>query len=88
MHGRFSFVVVELQPMYNELKSDKIPVLSHVSRFTECLLDALPEFKLQKLDHKKTITFTGNRESGKEQIKRNKSVSLLKVVPPICKQMS
>ena len=36
MHGKFSFVVVELQSMYNELlKSDKIPVSPHVSRFTE-----------------------------------------------------
>ena len=63
MHGKFSFVVAELQPMYNELKSDKIPVLSHVSQFTECLLDALPEFKLQKLDHKNTITYSQEIEN-------------------------
>ena len=63
MHGKFSFVVAELQPMYNELKSDKIPVLSHVSQFIECLLDALPEFKLQKLDHKNTITYSQEIEN-------------------------
>ena len=46
MYGKFSFVA-ELQSMYNELfKSDKIPVSPHNSRFTERLLDALPEFKL------------------------------------------
>ena len=32
MYGKCSFVVTELQSMYNELlKSDKIPVLPHVS---------------------------------------------------------
>ena len=52
MHGKFSFVVAELQSMYNELlKSDKIP-------FRERLLDALPEFKLQKLDLKNTVTYS------------------------------
>ena len=59
MHGKCSFVVTELQFMYNELlKSDKIPVSPHVSRFTERLLDALPEIKLQKLDRKNTITYS------------------------------
>ena len=52
MHGKFSFVVAKLQSMYNELlKSDKIP-------FRERLLDALPEFKLQKLDLKNTVTYS------------------------------
>ena len=47
MHEKFSFVVAELQSMYNELlKSDKIRVSPHISRFTERLLDALPKFKL------------------------------------------
>ena len=47
MHEKFSFVVAELQFMYNELlKSDKIHVSPHISRFTERLLDALPKFKL------------------------------------------
>ena len=56
MHKKFS-IVAELQSMYSELlKSDKIFVSPHVSRFTERLLDALPEFKLQKLDRKNTIT--------------------------------
>ena len=59
MHGKFSFVVAELQSIYNELlKTDKIPVSQHVSQFTERLLDALPELKLQKLDHKSTITYS------------------------------
>ena len=59
MHGKFSFVVAELQSMYNELlKSDKTPVLPHVSRFTEHLLDALHEFRLQKLDRKKTTIYS------------------------------
>ena len=59
MHGKFSIVVAELQSMYNKLlKSDKTPVSSHVSGFTEHLLDALPQFKLQKLDRKNTITYS------------------------------
>ena len=57
MHGKFSIVLAELQSMYNELlKSDKVS--PHVSRFTERLLDALPKFKLQKLDRKNTITYS------------------------------
>ena len=59
MHGKFSFAVAELQSIYNELlKSDKIPVSPHVSRFKERLLDALPEFKLLKFDRKNTITYS------------------------------
>ena len=59
IHGKFLFVVAELQSMYNELlKSDKTPVLPHVSRFTEHLLDALHEFRLQKLDRKKTTIYS------------------------------
>ena len=59
MHGKFSFVVAELQSMYNELlKTDKIPVLQHVSQLTEHLPKALPKFKLENLDLKNTITYS------------------------------
>ena len=59
MHGKFSIVVAELQSMYNKLlKSDKTPVSPHVSGFTEHLLEVLPQFKLQKLDRKNTITYS------------------------------
>ena len=58
MHGKFSFVVAELQSRYNKLlKSYKIAVLPHISRFTERLLDALPKFQLQNLDCKSNITY-------------------------------
>ena len=93
MHEKFSFVVAELQSMYNELlKSDKIPVSPHVSRFTERLLDALPEFKLQKLDRKNTITYSQEidhlvKNKLKEINQSSLAKALLKVVLPICKQM-
>ena len=71
MHGRFSFVVAELQSMYNELlKSDKIPVSPHISRFTERLLDALPDFMLQKLDRKNTITYSHEKDLVKNIFKK------------------
>ena len=92
MHGRFSFVVAELQSMYNELlKSDKIPVSPHISRFTERLLDALPDFMLQKLDRKNTITYSHEKDLVKNILKKNQSSlakALLKVVLLIRKQMS
>ena len=80
--------------MYNELlKSDKILVLPHVLRFTECLLDALPEFKLQKLDRKNTISYSEEIDHlVKNKLKKINQSShvkaLLKVVLPIRKQMS
>ena len=93
MHGRFSFVVAELQSMYNELlKSDKIPVSPHISRFTERLLDALPDFMLQKLDRKNTITYSHEKDLVKNKLKEivqsSLAKALLKVVLPIRKQMS
>ena len=79
--------------MYNELLiSDKIRVSPHVSRFTECLLDALPEFELQKLDLKNTITYSQKTDLVKNKLKEINQSSLakalLKVVLPIRKQMS
>ena len=93
MHRKFSFVVAELQSIYNEvLKSDKIPVLPHVSWFTEHLLDAVLEFKLQKLDRKNTITYSQEidhlvKNKLKEINQSSLAKALLKVVLPICKQM-
>ena len=93
IHIKFSFVVAELQSMYNELLiSDKIRVSPHASRFTECLLDALPEFELQKLDLKNTITYSQKTDLVKNKLKEINQSSLakalLKVVLPIRKQMS
>ena len=75
MHRKISFVVAELQSMYNELlKSDKIPVSTHVSRFTERLLDVLPEFKLQRFDRKNTITYSQEIDHlVKNKLKKNQS---------------
>ena len=82
MHGKCSFVVTELQFMYNELlKSDKIPVSPHVSRFTERLLDALPEIKLQKLDRKNTITYSQKIDNlVKNKLKETNQSSLAKAL--------
>ena len=80
--------------MYNELlKSDKIPVSPHVSRFTERVLDALPEFKLQMLDRKNTKTYAQEidhlvKNKLKEINQSSLAKALLKVVLPIRKQMS
>ena len=93
IHIKFSFVVAELQSMYNELLiSDKIRVSPHASRFTECLLVALPDFELQKLDLKNTITYSQKTDLVKNKLKEINQSSLtkalLKVVLPIRKQMS
>ena len=93
-HEKFSFVAAELQSMYNELiKSDKISVSPHVSLFTECLLDAFPEFKLQKFDRKNTITYSQEvdhlvKDKLKEINQSSLAKELLKVALPIPKQMS
>ena len=75
MHRKISFAVAELQSMYNELlKSEKIPVSPHVSRFTERLLDVLPEFKLQRFDRKNTITYSQEIDHlVKNKLKKNQS---------------
>ena len=90
MHRKFSYVVAELQSMYNELlKSDKIPVSLHASQFTVRLLDVLPKFKLQKLDRKNTITYSQVIDLVKNKLKEINQSSLvkalLKVVLPIRK---
>ena len=85
-----------LQQNYNPCIMDfsnqiKFPFLPHVSRFTERLLDALPEFKLQKLDRKNTITQEIDHQV-KNKLKEINQSSLakapLRVVLPIRKQMS
>ena len=90
IHRKFSFVVAELQSMYNELlKSDKINVSLHASQFTERLLGVLPKFKLQKLDRKNTITYSQVIDLVKNKLKEINQSSLvkalLKVVLPIRK---
>ena len=85
MHRKFSYVVAELQFMYN----DKIPVSLHASQFTVRLLDVLPKFKLQKPDRKNTITYSQEIDIVRNKLTEINQSSLvkalLKVVLPIRK---